>query len=69
MRLIGRTDATPLPLLRRVNSHCQADSGRSAGQRAGPDALELDDADASQRQLHASNFRAIRSFMISVVPP
>jgi len=43
------------------------------GQRAGADAFEFDDADAGeggrQRRAHVPSLRAIKSFMISVVPP
>jgi hypothetical protein len=78
-RLPRRSGLSPLPpeplvhgaLLRpRDHGHLGTHVGQHAtGQRTGTDALELDDADARQRRIHANSFRAIRSFMISVVPP
>jgi hypothetical protein len=54
----------------RDHSHLGAHVGEpAAGQRTGAHAVELDDADARQRRLHANSLRAIRSFMISLVPP
>ena len=58
------------PARSRDHGHLGAHVGQHpSGQRAGSDAFELDHPESRQGRIHAASFRAIRSFMISVVPP
>ncbi|MNQ65337.1 hypothetical protein D3C85_797900 [compost metagenome] len=55
---------------RRHHGHLGAHVGQHAArQRPRSDALELDDPHTRQRRPHAPSLRAMRSFMISLVPP